>query len=118
MAKARLHSFWRGLIVALVGLAVNGVSVWLVLGGFLGVPRTWWKITDLLRPWIGGHGTLIVRWGVLCGTPTLIAAFGVHSFLSRRLGGQRADEETHCRACDHILRGLSEPRCPECGEAI
>lgn len=26
--------------------------------------------------------------------------------------------ETRCRKCRHILRGLSEPRCPECGEPI
>ena len=24
----------------------------------------------------------------------------------------------HCRKCVHILRGISEPRCPECGEKI
>lgn len=28
------------------------------------------------------------------------------------------DKETHCRACGYILRGLSEPRCSECGERI
>ncbi|MCC6908296.1 MAG: hypothetical protein IT430_10180 [Phycisphaerales bacterium] len=26
--------------------------------------------------------------------------------------------ETRCRKCNHVLRGLKEPRCPECGEAI
>lgn len=25
---------------------------------------------------------------------------------------------TRCRKCRHILRGLSQPRCPECGEPI
>ena len=25
---------------------------------------------------------------------------------------------TRCRVCRHILQGLSEPRCPECGEHI
>lgn len=30
----------------------------------------------------------------------------------------RRDEECRCRRCGHILRGLSEPRCPECGERI
>jgi hypothetical protein len=28
------------------------------------------------------------------------------------------DIETRCRKCDYILRGLTEPRCPECGERI
>lgn len=26
--------------------------------------------------------------------------------------------ETRCRNCNHLLRGLREPRCPECGETI
>jgi preprotein translocase subunit SecY len=34
------------------------------------------------------------------------------------LGEQRGDGETRCRRCGYILRGLSEPRCPECGERI
>jgi hypothetical protein len=28
------------------------------------------------------------------------------------------DPETRCRKCGYILRGLSEPRCSECGEVI
>lgn len=28
------------------------------------------------------------------------------------------DGEPRCRKCRHILRGLTEPRCPECGEPI
>jgi len=28
------------------------------------------------------------------------------------------DRACRCRNCGYILRGLSEPRCPECGEAI
>jgi hypothetical protein len=31
---------------------------------------------------------------------------------------KRRDTETRCRKCGYILRGLSEPRCPECGERI
>lgn len=31
---------------------------------------------------------------------------------------QQRDGETRCRRCRQILRGLSEPRCPECGERI
>jgi hypothetical protein len=30
----------------------------------------------------------------------------------------RADQECRCRQCGYVLRGLREPRCPECGEAI
>jgi hypothetical protein len=28
------------------------------------------------------------------------------------------DPETRCRKCGYILRGITEPRCPECGEQI
>ena len=30
----------------------------------------------------------------------------------------RGGGETRCRNCRYILRGISEPRCPECGEKI
>ncbi len=26
--------------------------------------------------------------------------------------------ETRCRECGHVLRGLTEPGCPQCGERI
>jgi hypothetical protein len=29
-----------------------------------------------------------------------------------------SDTETRCRKCGYILRGIIEPRCPECGEPI
>lgn len=46
---------------------------------------------------------------------TAAACFGwMLLFLAER----RGDGETRCRTCHHILRGLSEPRCPECGEPI
>ena len=28
------------------------------------------------------------------------------------------NRETRCRKCRYILRGITEPRCPECGERI
>lgn len=31
---------------------------------------------------------------------------------------RKSIEETRCRKCQYILRGLTEPKCPECGEAI
>lgn len=48
-------------------------------------------------------------------TLTAAACFG---WLLLFLGERRGDNETRCRKCHHILRGLSEPRCPECGEKI
>lgn len=31
---------------------------------------------------------------------------------------QNGEGETRCRKCRYILRGISEPRCPECDEQI
>lgn len=51
--------------------------------------------------------------------PVLLVSAGAYGLLSFRLGPRRiGDGETRCRKCDYILRGISEPRCPECGERI
>ena len=44
---------------------------------------------------------------------TLVALVG---WLVLAVGVVRGDDETRCRKCKYILRGISEPRCPECGE--
>lgn len=31
---------------------------------------------------------------------------------------KKRDNATRCRKCGYILRGITEPRCPECGERI
>jgi hypothetical protein len=47
--------------------------------------------------------------------PALLIAGVVFMVLCRR---RIADSETRCRSCSYILRGLTEPRCPECGQVI
>jgi hypothetical protein len=50
--------------------------------------------------------------------PQLVAIF-VYGYLTRYYGQQAVlERETRCRKCEYILRGISEPRCPECGERI
>ena len=46
---------------------------------------------------------------------TMLASIG---WVLATLTATRRDDETRCRKCRHILRGLSEPRCPECGTVI
>lgn len=41
-----------------------------------------------------------------------------YGLLTRKYPPRPLDGECHCRNCDHILRGITEPRCPECGEKI
>jgi hypothetical protein len=51
---------------------------------------------------------------------TIPALLGIliYAGLTWRYGPIRIDPETRCRKCGYILRGISEPRCPECGERI
>ena len=55
-------------------------------------------------------------WGnALVFVPSLLVSLYACHRISRRT---LYDEFTRCRKCHHILRGLSEPRCPECGTKI
>jgi hypothetical protein len=51
--------------------------------------------------------------GGFCSVPALL----LYRRLSRR-NHPLVDPETRCRKCGYIFRGLTEPRCPECGERI
>jgi hypothetical protein len=58
----------------------------------------------------------------LCET-TLIASMpliGIATFASLSWWFPVADcpGQTRCRKCGYTLRGITEPRCPECGEKI
>ena len=51
----------------------------------------------------------------LAVTLTAVACFlWLLAWVERR----RMDDQTRCRKCGYILRGITEPRCPECGEKI
>jgi hypothetical protein len=50
---------------------------------------------------------------------TILIALAVYGLLTLYLRPKTIpDRETRCRKCGHILRGITEPRCPECGERI
>jgi hypothetical protein len=48
----------------------------------------------------------------------LVVAFAVYTIVARRRDNSRSHGETLCRKCGYILRGLTAPRCPECGGHI
>jgi hypothetical protein len=102
--KARLHWFWRGGIAWLVGL---GGILLLVLAANLLIPS---------RGATRRGGYIIIASTAFLATP--LPGMVAYVLLTRRFGPPPPDGELHCRKCGHILRGLSEPRCPECGEAI
>jgi len=54
---------------------------------------------------------------LLAGVPASIASVLFFSWISKKYG-HPSDNETRCRQCGYILCGITEPRCPECGERI
>lgn len=85
------------------------------------------NFTRLLRPvsYFGGPIPKLESWlpftfewivSVTLSIPPAIVAITVFALIVRP---KRAiDNHTRCGNCDHILKGLSEPRCPECGVRI
>jgi len=55
----------------------------------------------------------------MIGVAASVLSLAAYAILTRRYGPKVfRDGETRCRQCHHILKGISEPRCPECGERI
>lgn len=101
--------------------------------GLLGVGSTRisqpdWRVArflwcDLLKQPDDTHPTLLfwvisVSTSVVYVLPTIAVALAAYGLLTQWFSCAIADGELHCRRCKHILRGLSQPRCPECGESI
>lgn len=63
---------------------------------------------------IGYAANFLLFYGLPCGFCAVI----VYHFVAKRYGGIRDDNETRCRKCGYILKGITEPRCSECGEWI
>ena len=75
--------------------------------------RTWWRAgVEML-------GLAAMAAIILFVIPPSLFAIGAFTMLDTyRRAARRGDDETRCRRCGQILRGLTEPRCPECGERI
>jgi len=64
-------------------------------------------------------GQLNTTYAISLGLPTAIVTLIVYGLLMRYFVPVKAvAKETRCRKCQYILRGITEPRCPECGEKI
>ena len=55
----------------------------------------------------------MVNMTIVFALPSVAASVAVYELLSGRR--PLSSTETLCRNCGYILRGISEPRCPECG---
>jgi hypothetical protein len=112
-----MHWFWRATIGIVAGCVYAGLSITAFERPHERLANT---VVSLLgsalqqRGWRLGVGVAVAYF-----LPVLLLAFGIYGLLTRRFGPKTfADNETHCRKCGYILRGISEPRCSECGELI
>ena len=116
--RRSMRWYWAA-IIALMAYYLVALSVaWLVLGD-------WGTLSGVLMPavdWLfestrGIVGADVSFYGIilLLATPGWIAGLLTFQYLSRP---SRTDMYLRCLKCGYILKGLSEPRCPECGECI
>jgi hypothetical protein len=100
-----MHWCWRGAI-AIASALIIAVPIMFTVGrgvDVFGIDDDWGAVLFLLVPW----------------TVVSMASIGAWVYLSHRFPlWATPDGETRCRRCGYILRGISEPRCPECGEVI
>jgi hypothetical protein len=115
--KARLDWFWRGAIAVAAALAFSAINTLMLLSN--GPVRSLGLgLRAQLEPWTGLIGAQVLTGVIMDAVPLLAVGFGTYGLTTWAAGQRVGDGETHCRQCGYILRGLSEPRCPECGEAI
>ena len=105
-----MHWFGRGAIAYGVGLVV--VAAMASVPGVLDAEQA--AIGFLVNRFDPPYPVAV---GVVHFTPfaaLVLIAYGI----TTRAFVLKTDDETRCRRCDYILRGLTEPRCSECGERI
>ena len=97
----KIERAWLRIIVSVVGGGIASVAffyVWselvFTVVGAVSVPRFFWP-------------------PLLLAGPTATAVL-LHMLTPR----EKKDDHTRCGKCGYILKGLTEPRCSECGEKI
>ena len=113
MSEAKFHWVWRGMVVVLLGMTLH-----VTLKLFVGM---WFVVTPICTAWqlLGGSFAVGLHTGksVAFTLPTAAFCLAVFALFVYRPPKKGAGE-SYCRRCGYILRGLSKPRCPECGETI
>ena len=98
-----MHWFWRAAIALVVG-TVAGIGCY--------------AIQDFMLPPQSIRPAGVRPWYMLVAACSSVTALVVFIKLVPARLAEPDCSETRCRKCDYILRGISEPRCPECGERI
>ncbi|GMU24136.1 MAG: hypothetical protein AMXMBFR13_42130 [Phycisphaerae bacterium] len=98
-----MHWFWRA------AMAV-------VCGSFLGVAPFAFTHALLARGGANGAGLAASLFSLSVAAVFPVAIYALLTHMSTSADIELS--ETRCRRCGYILRGISEPRCPECGEKI
>ncbi len=99
-----MHWLWRSLLSCLAG-------------GFVAIiVQAWWGGQFPCRAlWLYNPG-LFTTLLIIPSLGVCLTVYGVLS--SQSIRNTIPDDETRCRKCGYILRGIPEPRCSECGERI
>ncbi|GMU24133.1 MAG: hypothetical protein AMXMBFR13_42100 [Phycisphaerae bacterium] len=112
-----MHWFWRAVIAVAVGGAL-GTPFIVQIGKFSGpLSRATERVLEVTVhsfPWPFGIWLPIF---FIAAVP-VAAGVATYGILARLYGPRPCGSDTRCRKCSYILRGISEPRCPECGEQI
>ena len=73
------------------------------------------RVSRLLEPYFGEILSMPLAYFV----PPIFLSLVIFRLLDKfRKAAPDPVNETRCRKCNYILRGITEPRCPECGEKI
>ena len=107
---------WRILCLA----TAAGIGVSLLVGLVVGIDLALWPVQELVARIIPGALDDGRFWQSIDSVVVaILAAPGIVLAVCVYAWRQRAGEgETRCRKCGYILRGITEPRCTECGERI
>jgi len=112
-----MHWFWRGLFAVVLGC---GSLATLFIGATVppGIASNSHAVLSLQNTALGPPISTMLGLAII-GVIHSVTSLGMYGLLTRLYGPKMlTDGETRCRKCHYILKGIREPRCPECGERI
>lgn len=116
--KARLHWVWRGIIAVSLGVGLFCVQLLVTMATVVPArapERAVMAALGRVMEWSERSTREITGIGLVYMPISVVACLVVYMLLGR--WGDRFGE-SRCRQCNRVLRGLEEPRCPNCGEPI